>query len=405
MRILHIGKYYPPYAGGMENFLRDLLKALGNEGVDVSGLVHNHLPGKESLREDVEGTQIFRASILGQLLYAPISLSFPLVLRQALLSFRPHLLHLHFPNPSAFWSWAFSGARDIPWVIQWQADVTPSAIDRRLKPAYQCYRPLEQCTLKRSKKILVASKPYLHHSAPLKQWVSKCAVIPLGVDPERLPEPRETALRQAEKSWKPNCLRVLAVGRLTYYKGFDVLIRATGKIQGVAVQIVGEGALMATLQREICQSGLENRVLLRGGLSNEMLQGLLATCDALCLPSLERTEAFGVVLLEAMRYGKALVVSDIPGSGTGWVVREGECGLLAAPGDEKSLAKCLASLAAAPLQCRVLGEKGRKNFMKKFHIQSVARQTKKVYEDVLDSEFESADSRNSSTSLFSTATS
>ncbi len=404
MRILHIGKYYPPYAGGMENFLRDLLKALKNEGADVAALVHHHLPGP-SIREEVAGTTIFRASSLGQVLYTPISFSFPRVLRQALLSFRPHLLHLHFPNPSTFWSLAFREARCLPWVIQWQSDVVPSTIDRRLRSAYHCYRPLEQRMLKRAEKILVASTPYLRHSAPLKQWASKCAVIPLGVDPERLPEPEEPALRQAEKSWKPGCLRVLAVGRLTYYKGFDVLIRAVSRIQGVAVQIVGEGALMADLQREIRQRGLETQVLLRGGLSNEALQGLLATCDALCLPSLERTEAFGVVLLEAMRYGKALVASDIPGSGTGWVVREGACGLLAKPGDEKSLAKCLEGLAAEPFQCQVLGKKGRENFLKKFHIQPVARQIKRVYEDVLDSELESPDFRNSSTSLFSTATS
>ena len=384
MRILHIGKYYPPYSGGMENFLQDILKALKMEGVDVAALVHHHLPGPSS-REEAEGVDVFRASSLGQVLYTPVSLSFPLVLKQALLSFRPHLLHLHFPNPSAFWTLAFREARRLPWVIQWQSDVTPSAIDRRLRPAYQCYRPLEQRTLKRAGKILVASEPYLRHSAPLKQWTSKCAVIPLGVDPERLPRPGGPGLRQAERSWKSGCLRVLAVGRLTYYKGFDVLVRAVGLIQGVAVQIVGDGVLRPHLQEEIRKRGLENRVFLRGGLSNEALQSLLATCDVLCLPSLERAEAFGVVLLEAMRYGKALVASDIPGSGTGWVVREGACGLLATPGDEKSLAECLAKLAAEPFQCRVLGEKGRENFLKKFQIRSVACRIKKVYEDVLNS--------------------
>ncbi len=385
MRVLHIGKYYPPYAGGMENFLRDLLKALENEGADVAALVHHHLPGRASSKEDVGGTRIFRVLSLGQILYVPISPSFPLALKKAIQSFRPHLLHLHFPNPSAFWSQVFPEARAIPSVIQWHSDVVPSTIDRRLRAAYQFYRPLEQYALKKAGKILVTSKPYLDYSEPLKHWASKCAVIPLGADPRRLPGPKKHRLLQGEKSWKPGFLRVLAVGRLTYYKGFDVLIRAAGRVQGVAVQIVGHGALRADLQREISQRGLENRVLLRGGLSNEALQGLLATCDALCLPSLERTEAFGMVLLEAMCYGKALVVSDIPGSGTGWVVQEGACGLLATPGDEKRLAKCLEGLAAEPFQCRVLGEKGRENFLKKFHIQSVAHRIKRVYEDVLDS--------------------
>lgn len=366
----------------MENFLRDLLRGLGHEGIRASALVHRHEPGK-SIREHLDGADIFRASTLGQVLYTPVSLSFPLVLRQALKSFKPHLLHLHFPNPSAFWCLAESRARCLPWVIQWQSDVVPSAIDRRLKAAYRCYRPWEQRMLKRAKRIVVASKPYLLHSMPLKKWYSKCSVIPLGVDPDRLPFPEPAVLRIADQSWRPNQLRVLAVGRLTYYKGFDVLIRAVKDIANVSVQIVGDGALMEDFKKQIAQLGLENRVWLRGGLSDRSLQALLASCDLLCLPSLERSEAFGVVLLEAMRYGKALVASDIPGSGTGWVVQTGECGRLVAPGDEKALSACLSQWAADPLECKRLGQKGFENFAKKFHITPVARRMKQVYADIL----------------------
>jgi glycosyltransferase involved in cell wall biosynthesis len=385
VRILHIGKFYPPYAGGMEIFLRDLLKSLKDEGSEVAGLVHQHLSGRTTLRDEVEGVPIFRVSSLGQILYTPISPSFPLVLRKIIRSFHPHILHLHLPNPSAFWCLALSDARSVPWVIQWQSDVVPSAIDRRLQPAYQCYRPLEQRVLRRAEKILVASKPYLQHSIPLKPWIPKCTVVPLGVDPERLPWPGADALQQAERRWRPGCLRVLAVGRLTYYKGFDVLIRAAERTEGVAVQIVGDGNLRVHLQKAIHRKGLENRVLLRGGLRNEMLQALFATCHVLCLPSLERTEAFGVVLLEAMRYGKPVVASDIPGSGPGWVVRMGECGWLVPPGDVDALAMKMKNLAAEPGVCRELGRKGRENFEKKFHIQSVARGVKEIYEDILES--------------------
>ena len=207
----------------------------------------------------------------------------------------------------------------------------------------------------------------------------------VGVDPERLPWPDADALQQAEGSWPPGCLRVLAVGRLTYYKGFDVLIRAAGRTKGVAVQIVGHGNLRPQLQRAIRQRGLETRVSLRGGLSDEMLQALFATCDVFCLPSLERTEAFGVVLLEAMRYGKPIIASHIPGSGPGWVVQEGDCGWLVPPGDVDALRIRMKNLVAQPGLCPELGRKGRENFKKKFHIQSVARGVTKIYEDILES--------------------
>ena len=385
MRILHIGKYYPPYAGGMEIFLRDLLKAQRKESLDVAALVHHHTFSRKSSKENIEGIPIVRAASLGQMLYAPVSPMFPLVLRKIIHSFRPHLLHFHFPNPSAFWSLALREACLIPWTIQWQSDVVPSTIDRRLKNAYRCYRPLEQRMLKRAQKILVASKPYLRNSVPLKPWISKCKVVPLGVDPERLPWPEPLEIERAEKSWPSGCLRVLTVGRLTYYKGFGILIKALGHIRDTAVQIVGEGNLKAELAVEIRRQGVQRQVRLRGGLSNKMLQALFATCDLFCLPSLERTEAFGVVLLEAMRYGKPIVASDIPGSGPGWVVQEGGCGWLVPPGNVHALAKKIAYLAANPGLCREAGRKGHQNFNRKFHIQSVAQNIGDIYGDMVPS--------------------
>ncbi|MCF8127583.1 MAG: glycosyltransferase family 4 protein, partial [Deltaproteobacteria bacterium] len=95
--------------------------------------------------------------------------------------------------------------------------------------------------------------------------------------------------------------------------------------------------------------------------------------------------AFGVVLLEAMRYGKPIVASDIPGSGPGWVVREGYCGWLVPPGDVDALAVQLNDLSANLNLCRELGEKGRENFNKKFHIQSVTQNVMEIYEGILTS--------------------
>ena len=67
--------------------------------------------------------------------------------------------------------------------------------------------------------------------------------------------------------------------------------------------------------------GLNDRVRFLGSVSESKIRSLFSTCDCLCLPSIERTEAFGLVLLEAMAFGKPVVASDIPGSGVGWVVK------------------------------------------------------------------------------------
>ena len=98
MRILHIGKFYSPYAGGMEVFLKDLIGAQKEAGLDVAALVHHHVPGRASSEERPKGFSIIRAAIQGQVLYAPISLFFPWILRRTISSFRPDVLHLHFPE-------------------------------------------------------------------------------------------------------------------------------------------------------------------------------------------------------------------------------------------------------------------------------------------------------------------
>lgn len=385
LRVLHIGKYYPPYNGGMENFLRDLLCSLHEEGICASALVHDHIKGRRPLFEEREGIEILRSPLLGEVLYIPFSPQFPLCLRDRIRSFRPHILHFHFPNPSAFWSFLLPEARSIPWVVQWQSDVVPSKIDRRLQAAYIFYRPFEQSFLKRAKQIIVSSRPYLEFSRPLEKWFSKCSVIPLGVDPGRLPWPKPDEIDAAERTWGAGKLRVLAAGRLTYYKGFEILIRASQRLPGMSLQIVGDGGLKGQLQKEITRGNLEGRVRLRGSLQGSELRALFATCDCLCLSSIERTEAFGVVLLEAMKYGRALVASDIPGSGVGWVVRESRSGVLIPPADEKALAEVLDRLCENPSLCKSLGEKGKVGFQRSFHIKSVAARVARLYQAMLRS--------------------
>ena len=100
MRVLHVGKFYPPYAGGIENFLADLLAAQQALGIEIAALVHHHLPGwhAEVPRSSEPGPRIYRAPCLGRIVYAPLSPSFPWWLDKVIRDFAPDLLHLHLPN-------------------------------------------------------------------------------------------------------------------------------------------------------------------------------------------------------------------------------------------------------------------------------------------------------------------
>ncbi len=384
MRVLHVGKYYPPFAGGMEYFLADLLRALPARGIAAAALVHDGRPNRRGQRPDpADPLPVYRAPCHGQLLYAPLSPAFPFWLNRAIRAFRPDLLHLHLPNTSAFWALALPAARRLPWILQWQADVVASTIDRRLALAYRLYRPLEQRLLAASRAIIATSPPYLEASAALRPWRERCYVIPLGLEPARIPDPDPLAQARAATLWDGAAFRVLAIGRLTYYKGHDILIRAAAELTDSRVLIVGTGDRRKRLAALIQSLGLDGRVELSGFQPETDLNALLASCDVLCLPSLERTEAFGLVLLEAMRFGKPVVVGDIPGSGAGWVVRQAGHGLLTPPGDPAALAAALRGLQRDPVRRETFGQSGAAALRDRFGIDRVAAAVADLYRQVL----------------------
>ena len=374
MRVLHIGKFYPPFAGGIEHFLADLLPALNRQGVIAAALVHDEQPrrgGQQPLPGD--HPPVYRAPCYGRLLYAPVSPAFPFWLNRVIREFQPDLLHLHLPNTSAFWAWMVPAARRLPWVVHWHADVVASAIDRRMALAYRLYRPFEQRLLAASQAIIATSPPYLEASAALAPWRARCHIIPLGLDPARIADPGPAARERAETGWgRTSAFRILAIGRLTYYKGHDILIRAAAALPDTRVLIVGTGERRDRLAALIQSLNLNGRVHLPGFQPEADLNALLACCDVLCLPSLERTEAFGLVLLEAMRFGKPVVVSDIPGSGPGWVVSQADHGVPVPPGDPDALAMALRELQHNPAQRAARGQAGLTALREQFGIEPVA---------------------------------
>jgi glycosyltransferase involved in cell wall biosynthesis len=372
MRILHIGKYFPPAAGGMERFLGDLVGAQRRAGDDVSVLVHAHPGGSR----DDDPVWLDRCPVWLKVAFAPISPLFPLWLRRAVRTRKPHVLHIHMPNPSAFWALLLPSARAVPWVVHWHSDVEVSKPAVRL--LYSCYRIFERAMLERAECIIATSMQYLDASKPLAPWRHKCHVVPLGVDPARLPD---MSPPQAAGLWRTDKLRLLAVGRLTYYKGFETLIRAVAA--GDARQelvIAGEGEERARLEDVIRESRVRPDVRLVGEVDDATLCRLLASCDVLCLPSRERTEAFGIVLMEAMRYARPLLVSELPGSGVNWVARKGQNALLVPAGDVNAWRAALTALASSPAKRELLGHLGHERYQREFQIAAIEPRIRRVYD-------------------------
>lgn len=372
MRILHIGKYYPPVPGGMERFLGDLVKAQRAAGHDVGVLVHEAKPDEGA----ADPAWLMRCPVWLRLFFAPISPAFPIWLARAVDRLRPDVLHLHMPNVSAFWALVLPATRDLPWVIHWHSDVELSR--RTLRFAYPHYQLFERGLLERAECIVVTSPQYLEASQPLHPWRHKCRVVPLGVDPERLP-PLDRAA--GESLWTRSGLRLLAVGRLSYYKGFETLIRAAAQEdRGYELILVGEGEERPNLERILAEAGNPPWVRLVGQADDSILHRLMASCDVYCLPSRERTEAFGIVLMEAMRYARPLLVSAIKGSGVTWVARDGENAVIVPPEDVTAWRDALDALATSPARRVALGEAGAQRYRREFGIDQVSRRLEPVYE-------------------------
>jgi glycosyltransferase involved in cell wall biosynthesis len=373
MRILHIGKFYPPVAGGMERFLADLAHAQRAAGHDVSVVVHDDRrnPGRD------DPDWLTRCPVWFQMLFAPVSPRFPFWLHRAIKRHAPDVLHIHMPNVSAFWALLLFAARRIPWVVHWHSDVEPSKFRLSLRLAYPHYFIFERALLERAESIIVTSPQYLEASRALRPWAPKCHVIPLGVAPGRLP-----AIAESETAglWQGAGLRILSVGRLTYYKGFETLVRAVAGVPAMQLVIVGEGEERARLEPLIARSQAPANVRLLGAADDATVHRLMASCDVFCLPSRERTEAFGLVLLEAMRYGKPLLVSNLPGSGMGFVARAGHNAMLAPPEDADAWREALQALARSPQRRQLMGRLGHDRYLREFDIATVAARLAWVYE-------------------------
>ena len=373
MRVLHIGKHFAPSQGGMETFLLDLCKRSHAMGVTQGVLVHatdSRSNNAGDLNEFPFLTFLDRVPTWGALAYAPISPSFVWRLRRAIRNFKPDVLHFHLPNPSAFWVLALHSARRLPWVIHWHADAAGVGYEAQVRHLYPVYRLFEQALLRRASSIVVTSPPYLKASQALRDWQAKCHVIPLAIDTARLATADGS---EAHACWRRDgALRVLAVGRLTAYKGFDGLIEAAAQTRAEVI-IVGEGSERGRLQAMIEDRTLHERVRLVGAMDDRHRNAWLQSCDVLCLPSLNRAEAFGISVLEAMAAGKPAVVSKIEGSGLPWLVEHNQTGWHVQPGDPVALAECLNRLDRERDELIRCGQQAAQRHHQNFSLDSVTQ--------------------------------
>jgi rhamnosyl/mannosyltransferase len=355
----------------MESHLQTLCEEL-SKSIQIEVLVASDRWRSERSREG--GVELVRLATALMLHGTPIVPSMARAIRRA----RPDVIHLHFPNPMAALACLMSRL-EAPIVVTWHSDVV------RQRRAAAFFAPLLSLLLRRCAAIIVGSTAYVETSSVLSARRKLCHVIPFGIRAGAFEHP--DASRVAELRRRYGDRVVLAVGRLIYYKGFEYLVRAIADVRATAL-IAGDGPLGDGLAVEAARLGVGDRVVFLGRVSEADLKALYHACDVFVLPSVERSEAFGIVQLEAMACGRPVVNTRLD-SAVPHVSLDGLTGLTVPPGDPAALAAALRALLDDPARRAVMGAAGRQRVRENFSADLMARRTLEVYREVVGAARES----------------
>lgn len=361
MRVLHIGKFYPPHPGGMERVVQTLCQS-------TRGLVENHVlvanASRATIEEVLDGVYVTRVGTIaaaGSVHVAPALASW-------LRKIPADLIVLHEPNPWALLSYAIARP-PAPLVIWYHSDVVRPALQYAL-----FYAPLARFVYGRARRIVVSSPALAQHAAPLASYQAHVRVIPFGIDP--------AAWTPAAAAGAPAPERdrfVLFAGRHVGYKGVDVLLRALAGNAARAV-IVGDGPKRAAWEALSRELGLAGRVTFTGEVADAELRRLMHACAVLVLPSVTQAEAFGYVQLEAMASGKPVISTDVP-SGVSWVNQDHRTGLVVAAGDADALRAAIDLLMADAALRAQYGTAGRARVEEEFTLGRLRERLRLLYEE------------------------
>lgn len=332
MRIVHITKFLPGYAGGIEQ-VTDSLARFGDEA--------GHQISVCGMRSESTGPMPRRRGIhLIPLRSWGTFFGFPVVPGYFALS--KHLdsadvVHLHMPNPLA-------EAGLLLYYLRRRHRATPVLIPVYHAPILRLsllgrgwQRWVHPALFTLASQILVSSAQLVSRVRQLGIAFppEKAAVVPFGMDgpPSRPPSVSASGT-----------VRLITISRLVDYKGLELLLRALNRVTGKwTLDLVGSGPKYSTLRDLAATLNLADRIHFHGTVDDATKRGLLNRSDVYLLPSQTDAESFGLSLVEAFSYGKSAVVCRIP-TGVSYLARNGSCGAVAEPGSEKSLATAIQGL-------------------------------------------------------------
>jgi rhamnosyl/mannosyltransferase len=347
----------------MESHLKALCEELSDK-VDLQVTVAN--TSRRSDHSIVNGINITRLATLFSVSAAPVCFGLIDNIRSA----RADIVHMHLPNPIAMCALLASRLR-VRLVASWHSDIVRQKILNRV------FEPIQHKFLGRCGAVVATSPMYVESSPMLSAYEARCKVIPYGIHAESFQIIDRAAVARIRARYGKRI--VLTVGRLVYYKGIEYLIRAIKEVDANLI-VIGNGPLLGRLGREAQIHGVADRVFFLGT-TQETLPYYHA-CDVFVLPSVARSEAFGIVQLEAMAAGVAVINTQLASS-VPFVSVHGVTGLTVPPADSQALAKAINCLLGnSELRAR-FGEAARCRVKREFDASLMGSRTVELYKEVM----------------------
>lgn len=374
MKILHAYKDYdPPVRGGIERHIA-LMCRRQREWAEVEVLVCAR--GTRTRREVIDGVPLTLAGELGRFQGAPAAPTYPWLLRQA----RADVIVIHMPNPTAEIGCMIARPGGA-WVARYHSDVVRQA------SAMRVYGWLQMQFLRQTDIIIPTSMQYVETSPMLKPLKDRCRIVPLGVPVEEFAAPDDSVIRDVRERHGGRFVFFSGIHR--YYKGIEWLVRAAPSIQAPVV-IGGDGP-----ERSRCEAlarELNAPVHFTGALPQADLVAHLHACDVFAFPSVERSEAFGLSVIEAHACGKPVVATQL-GTGVEFANLDGVTGLNVPTRNAPALAEAINRLLSDDALRLKLGAQAKARVEAQFTDVEVARKEFELYREAIELRKKARESR------------
>lgn len=353
MKIAQIVCTFPPYKGGIGNSAYHFAQTLNKRGVKVTTFTPNYQ--RNTTEQELLDNKVNVVRVKPWLKYGNGAV-IPGLYSQIKNSDRILLHYPFFGGGEIVWIFKLWAGEKIPLIIHYHMDVKGLGIVAKLLslPSRLIFNSL----FRKADRITCASLDYVKNSKLKKiyrKYPEKFIEIPFGVDTDKFQTGNKRASSQIE------LLFVSSLDKAHYFKGLEVLLQALNLLQSDPnlpewkLNIVGEGELRSYYKDQAQKSGIRNKVDFRGGLKNSLLISTYQNSDILILPSINKGEAFGLVLLEAMACGMPVIASDLPGVRR--VFTNNEQGLLVLPGNAEDLKNKIKTLLVDKEKKEKMGQK------------------------------------------------